>query len=123
MDTIFPLKSSMGSYEEAIRLAEMAKQWRPHPTREGQEIALVKGVGHVWDKCEVPLNACVIRFYNEKKQKVDYIVLAPTDVGLSAAWIVRHYQERPEIEQDYQQMKSGGWKLEKRTASRATHEG
>lgn len=90
VDVIFPLKSNMGSCGEAIRLAEMANQWQPHPTRQRQEIALVKAVEHVWDKCEVSLNACVVRFYNEKKKKLDDIVLVTTDLSLSAAWIVRH---------------------------------
>jgi hypothetical protein len=31
---------------------------------------------------------------------------------------VRHYEERPEIEQDYQQMKSGGWQLHKLSTTR-----
>jgi Transposase DDE domain len=118
VEVIFPLKSTMESYREAVQLAQMAGQWQPHPTRSGQEIALVKGVAHVWDQCAVELNAGVIRFYNKKKQQWDYIVLVTTDLSLSAAWIVKHYQERPEIEQDYQQMKSGGWKLEKLSSTR-----
>ena len=35
-----------------------------------------------------------------------------------ASWIVRHYEERPEIEQDYEQMKSGGWQLQKLSSTR-----
>jgi len=41
-----------------------------------------------------------------------------TDLELSASWIVRHYEERPEIEQDYEQMKSGGWQLQKLSSTR-----
>ena len=41
-----------------------------------------------------------------------------TDRKLSASWIVRHYEERPEIEQDYEQMKSGGWQLTKLSSTR-----
>jgi hypothetical protein len=37
---------------------------------------------------------------------------------LNGAWIVRHYEERPEIEQDYEQMKRGGWQLKKRSSTR-----
>jgi hypothetical protein len=33
---------------------------------------------------------------------------------------VRHYEERPEIEQDYEQMKSGGWQLKKLSSTRYT---
>ena len=67
----------------------------------------------------MPLNACVIRYWHEKKQQDDYIVLVTTDEALDAKWIIRHYEERPEIEQDYEQMKSGGWHL-KKLSSRAS---
>jgi len=60
----------------------------------------------------------VIRFWNKKKQRIDHIVLVTTDLQLSASWIVRHYEERPEIEQDYEQMKSGGWQLNKLSSTR-----
>ena len=66
----------------------------------------------------MPLNACVIRFWNKKKKRTDHIVLVTTDQELSASWIVRHYEERPEIEQDYEQMKSGGWQLKKLSSTR-----
>ena len=95
VDVIVPLRHGMLSYEEAVKLAQMANQWQPHPTRKKQQIAFVSGVEHVWDECEVPLNACVIRFFNEKKQALDYIVLVTTDLSLSAKWIVKHYQQRP----------------------------
>jgi hypothetical protein len=32
--------------------------------------------------------------------------------------MVRHYEKRPEIKQDYQQMKSGEWQLKKRSSTR-----
>ena len=64
------------------------------------------------------LNACVIRFWNTKKKRTDHIVLVTTDQELSASWIVRHYEERPEIEQDYEQLKSGGWQLQKLSSTR-----
>lgn len=66
----------------------------------------------------MPLNACVIRCYNKKKRVLDYIVLVSTDLSLSAALIVKHYEERPEVEQDYQQLKSGGWKLQRLSTTR-----
>jgi hypothetical protein len=53
-----------------------------------------------------------------KKKQTDHIVLVTTDQALSASWIVRHYEERPEIEQDYEQMKSGGWQLQKLSSTR-----
>lgn len=118
VDVIVPLRHGMTSYEEAVKLAEMAGQWQSHPTREKQQIAFVSGVEHVWDECQVALNACVIRFFKEKKKALDYLVLVRTDLSLSAKWIVKHYEQRPEIEQDYEQLKSGGWLLGKRSSTR-----
>src|SRR5215510_259098 len=104
--------------QEAIALAAMADQWQAHPTRTDQTIALVRGVAHMWTECAIPLNACVIRYWNKKKKCVDHIILVTTDLKLSAPWIVRHYEERPEIEQDYEQMKRGGWQLKKLSSTR-----
>ena len=118
VDVIVPLKSTMLSYQEAVQLAELQAAWQPHPSRDQQHIACVKGVDHVWDACQVPLNACVIRYWNRKKHALDHIVLVTTDQRLNAPWIVRHYEERPEIEQDYEQMKSGGWQLKKLSSTR-----
>lgn len=118
VDVVVPLRSDMLSYGEAVKLAQMAGHWEPHPTRPCQQIAFVRGVEHVWDQCEVELNACVIRFFNQKKKALDYIVLVTTDLSLPVVWVVRHYEERPEIEQDYEQLKSGGWMLKKLSSTR-----
>src|SRR6266487_2205665 len=118
VDVIMPLKANMLATQEAIQLAELAKEWQAHPSRPEQSMTLVRGVEHMWTECEVPLNACVIRFWNKKKKRTDHLVLVTTDLELSAPWIVRHYEERPEIEQDYEQMKSGGWQLQKLSSTR-----
>jgi Transposase DDE domain len=118
VDVIIPLKANMLATQEAIQLAERADQWATHPSRAAQHITFVRGVEHMWNECEVPLNACVIRFWNKKKKKTDHIVLVTSDLELNASWIVRHYEERPEIEQDYEQMKSGGWQLQKLSSTR-----
>jgi hypothetical protein len=118
VDVILPLKANMLATQEAIHLAAMADKWQAHPARAEQTITLVRGVEHMWTECEVPLNACVIRFWNKKKKRTDPIVLVTTDLELNAPWIVRHDEERPEIEQDDEQMKSGGWQLKKLSATR-----
>jgi hypothetical protein len=118
VDVIVPLKSNMLSYTEAVQLAEIQGKWRPHPSRDHQHIAFVQGVEHLWAECKVPLNACVVRYWNRKKNALDHIVLVTTDQRLTGPWIVRHYEERPEIEQDYEQMKSGGWQLKKLSSTR-----
>jgi hypothetical protein len=118
VDVIIPLKANMLATQEAIALAELADKWDAHPSRAEQTIAWVRGVEHMWPECHVPLNACVVRFWNKKKKRIDHIVLVTTDRELSASWMVRHYEERPEIEQDYEQMKSGGWQLQKLSSTR-----
>jgi hypothetical protein len=118
VDVIVPLKANMLSYKEAVSLADLQGQWQLHPSRDNQHIAFVQGVDHLWAECHVPLNACVIRYWNRKKAAVDHIVLVTTDQQLQGPWIVRHYEERPEIEQDYEQMKSGGWSLQQLSSTR-----
>jgi hypothetical protein len=118
VDVIVPLQSTMLSYKEAIQLAELHGEWQPHPSRDHQHMAFVKGVEHVWDGCHMALHACVMRYWHRKKQAWDHIVLVTTDQQLSGSWIVRRYEERPEIEQDDQQMKSGGWQLRKLRSTR-----
>ena len=92
--------------------------WQPHPSRAHQHIACVKGVEHVWDACHVPLHACVMRSWNRQKAILDPMVLVTTDQRLTGPWIVRHYEERPEIEQDDEHMQSGGWQRKKLRATR-----
>ena len=118
VDVIVPLKANMLAYKEAVQLAQIANTWEPHPSRPDQQIAFVQALPKVWDECTVTLNACVIRFFHKKKKQMDYIVLVTTDLALNARWIVVHYEERPEIEQDYEQMKSGGWLLQKLSSTR-----
>ena len=115
---IVPLRSNMVAFDDAVRLAEMTGKWQPHPSRAAQQIAFVAGVHHVSDTSSVPLNACVIRYWHTKKHQYAYIVLVTTDQKLTTKWIVKHYEQRPEIEQDYEQMKSGGWKLQKLSSTR-----
>src|SRR5712691_1196291 len=53
-----------------------------------------------------------------KRIAMPNLVLVTTDQELTCKWIVKHYEERPEIEQDYEQMKSGGWKLQQLSTTR-----
>jgi hypothetical protein len=61
-----------------------------------------------------------MRYGNWKKDAFDPIVLVTTDQRLTGPWIVRHYEERPEIEQDDEQRQSGGWQLKKRRSTRSS---
>jgi hypothetical protein len=118
VEVIIPLKANMLATPEAMQLAAMADKWQAHPSRTAQRMAWVHGVAHRWPEGAVPLNACVIRFWNKKNKCTDHSVLVTTDLNLNAPWMVRHYEERPESEQDDEQMKSGGWQLQKLSSTR-----
>ena len=118
VDVIIPLKAKRLATPEAIPRAAMADQWAAHPSRAEQRMAWGHGVAHRWPECAVSLNAWVMRFWNTKKKCTDPIVLVTTDRKLNAPGMVRHDEERPEIAQDDEQLKSGGWQLQKRSATR-----
>jgi hypothetical protein len=61
MDVIVPLPSTLLSSKEAGQLAELHDPWQPHPARDEQPMAFVKGGDHMWERWDVPRNACVIR--------------------------------------------------------------
>jgi hypothetical protein len=65
----------------------------------------------------------VIRFCKKKTKRLDHIVLRTTDLKWRASWMVRHDEERPEIAQDYQQMKRSGWQLKTLSATRSSEMG
>lgn len=110
VDVIVPLRSTMVAFDDAGRLAERAGQWQRHPSRAKHQIAFVPGVEHVGETYRVPLNACVMRYWHATKHRHASMVLVTTDHELTATWIVKHDEQRPEIAQDYAPMQSGGWK-------------
>jgi hypothetical protein len=118
IDVSSPLKAHMLAMQEAIALAELADQWQAPPTRADQRLALVRGVEHRWTAGEVPRNAGGMRCWQTNQQRTAPRVVVTPALRLNAPWNVRHYEERPEIAQDYAQMKSGGWQLQKRRSTR-----
>ena len=112
VDTYIPAKENMILYEDAVNLAKKAGKWQKHPNkkRKDQEIQLVKDLGSLWqsDKPEqdVPINACVV---HDKKTE-EYFVFMTTDTERTARQIINTYELRPEIEEDFRQMKDF-WKL------------
>ena len=118
VEVIIPLNANMLATPEAKQRAEMAGTWQTHPSRPEPTRALGRGVAHRWAEGEGPLHAWVMRCWKKKKKRTDHRILVTTELRLSASWIVRHSEERPEIAQDYDQMQSGGWQLKKRSATR-----
>jgi hypothetical protein len=118
VDVSIPLNANRLATQEARPLAEMADPGPPHPPRAAQTSALGRGVEPRWAEWEVPLNAWVIRCWQKKQKCTDHMGLISTDLKRSAPWIVRHYAARPEIAQDDAQRTSGGWPLQKLSATR-----
>lgn len=112
VNTYIPAKENMIIFEDAVNLAKKAGKWQKHPNkkRKDQEIQLVTDLGPLWqsDKPEqdVPVNACVV---HDKKTE-DYFVFMTTDTERTARQIISTYELRPEIEEDFRQMKDF-WKL------------
>ena len=78
--------------------------------RKDQEIQLVKSLGALWTsdipEKDVPVNACVV--HDKKADK--FFVFITTDTTKTARQIIQIYELRPEIEEDFRQMKDF-WKL------------
>lgn len=113
VDSYLPVKKNMEIYEQAVCVAKEANKWVAHPNkkRKNQSIAFIDSLGCHWRSADpqkdVELNACVV--YDSKKE--EYFVFVTTDLEKSAKQIVGTYELRPEIEEDYRQIKDF-WQLE-----------
>lgn len=120
VETFVPVKSNMDIYKMAVSSAIKDDQWKAHPNkkRKFQSIALVCDLGDFWESDnveqdkKVPLNACVVRESRpDSDQEDEYWVFITTHLSSSAKSIIQTYELRPEIEEDYRQIKDF-WKLE-----------
>ena len=126
VDTYIPVKKNMNIYKEAIKLAleneKDISQWYNHPNkkRKSQVIATVKNVGMFWQSDnpeeDVELNACVV--YDIKED--EYFVFVSTDLTITGRQIVKTYELRPEIEEDFRQLKDF-WKIEDFKSTKFKH--
>ncbi len=113
VDTYLPAKENMTLFQDAVLLAITNGKWQKHPNRKRktQEIQLVTGLGPLWEsgkpETDVPINACVV--HDTKTEK--FFVFMTTDTNRTARQIINTYELRPEIEEDFRQMKDF-WKLE-----------
>lgn len=113
VDTYVPAKKNMTIYEEAVKIAVSENKWQKHPNkkRKTQQIHLVKNLGMMWESNtpdnDVDLCGCVV---HDKKDN-EYYVFLTTDTSKTVKQIISTYELRPEIEEDYRQIKDF-WKLE-----------
>lgn len=129
---IIPAKKNMEIYKEAINQAIQKNNWKKHPNskRIGQDITLIEGLEMLWlsknDRLKKPskldlnykINCCTIRIDKEKNKdiltddeaistddKYAYICIMTNNTNISCAEIIRLYEMRPEIEEDFRQLK------------------
>lgn len=113
VDTYLPARENMVIFQEAVKIAADSHQWQKHPDkkRKTQKIQLVTDLGPFWESDrpqeDVPINACVV--HDTKTDK--FFVFMTTDTSKTARQIINTYELRPEIEEDFRQMKDF-WKLE-----------
>jgi len=113
VDVYIPLRKNMLAFADAVAIAVAAKEWKAHPNknRKSQKIAFVEAIGAMWQsempENDVPLNACVV--WDTKEN--EYFVFVTTDTTKTAKQIIQTYELRPEIEEDYRQLKDF-WHLE-----------
>ena len=113
VDTYLPVRENMTLFQDAVMIAKKTGNWKPHPNkkRKQQEIQLVTDLGALWQsevqEQDVALNACVVHDI-----KTDaFLVFVTTDTTKTARQIIQTYELRPEIEEDFRQLKEF-WKLE-----------
>jgi len=113
VDTYIPLRKNMLAFADAVSIAIAENKWKPHPNkkRKSQKIAFVPEAGMMWQseqpENDVSLNACVV--WDTKDN--EHYVFVTTDLTKTAKQIIQTYELRPEIEEDYRQLKDF-WKLE-----------
>lgn len=119
IDVYVPLRSNMNAYQIAVQIAKDEDKWEQHPSREQQKIAFVPNLKNYWwsdlaqsrkkynENDDVEINSCVVW----DTETDSYFVFITTDTTVSAKQIITTYELRPEIEEDYRQLKDF-WKLQ-----------
>lgn len=113
VDTYIPLKKNMEAYKQAVALATEENNWQAHPNkkRKTQKIAFVEALGCHWrsgtPETDVDFNACVVH----DTAKDEHFVFITTDLKKTSKQIISTYELRPEIEEDYRQIKDF-WQIE-----------
>lgn len=103
----------MDAYIHAISIAKEQNDWKPHPNpkRTKQLMSFASNIGTLWQSKntsdDVSLNSCVVW----DKEDNQYFVFVTSDLKASAKDILNTYELRPEIEEDYRQLKDF-WKIE-----------
>jgi len=117
VDVYVPAKANMDIYAEAVSIATMRNKWQKHPNpeRKTQKIAFVEQLGSMWQSEnpaeDVEINVCVVHDEKAKTKDKEFFVFMTTDTSATSRQIIKTYELRPEIEEDYRQLKDF-WQIE-----------
>jgi hypothetical protein len=117
VDVYVPLRKNMEAFEVAVSVAKEQGDWSDHPNkkRKKQKIAYVNSLGAHWigddPKKDVEIVSCVVWDKGAIGTDTEYRVFITTDIKATARRIIKTYEIRPEIEEDYRQIKDF-WEIE-----------
>ena len=104
IDVCLPLKSNMFLSELAVHNTVSEKEWRDHPTREGQRIRRPADDELHWDHCPVFESGVLVNF-KKRDGKDGNIVILDTREGMTPERLLETYDLRSEIEECHRQLK------------------
>ena len=106
IDVFIPLRHNMDVTQAAIAQADHRNSWKPHPTREKQQIAeFVSDEGDLfWKDCPVLKSGVLVRF-TKKDGTPDEVLFVTTKANQRGKGILAVYDQRAEIEESHRQMK------------------
>jgi hypothetical protein len=121
IDLFIPLKHNMEATQAAIAMADHRELWKPHPTREKQQIAefSAKDGGLFWRDCPV-LTSGVLARWTKRDGTPDEVLFVTTKEGQNGKKILSTYDQRAEIEESHRQMKENQG-LEKLPSKKFVH--
>jgi hypothetical protein len=119
VDFFIPLKRNMEISQAAVAVADHRKLWRPHPTRENQQIATIPKEDLYWKDCPV-IEGGVLARWVRKDGKTDEVLFVTTKENQTSKNILATYDQRPTIEQGHLELKCFQG-IEKLPSTKFTH--
>ena len=104
IDVCIPLKRNMELHDLAVWNKLHGKEWKDHPSREGQNIRDLAEDELSSDSCPVWGSGVLVNF-KKKNGEDEFIVIMDTRKGVSGETLLETYDLRSEIEEAHRQMK------------------
>jgi len=106
IDIFIPLRRNMDATQAASAQADHRKMWRPHPTREAQQVAdfTAKSGDLFWQDCPVLASGVLVR-WAKKDGTPDEALFVTTKENQTGNQILENYDQRADVEQSHRQLK------------------